>query len=517
LSSQKKQRNEVPSDHKIHLFSLFSKMVALLDNRKIQILLALLIITLAAQIRTYNLGARSLWLDEASVANWISQSNLKGVLASLGPAPPLFVITIHYLVKLLPNNEFTLRLLPCLFGIGSLVLIYLVARRIDSKVALLTLILFSFSPHLIIYSKELKQYSGDVFFALLLVFLAERIVRKDSWRNWGLWVLFSSLALGFSHAAVFVIPGLSLVLLLQGIGSRGRGILSKWLMSNAVVGLVFLLIFSFITRGQIQDWLVAFWKGFYPDTTSGKNLLFWLVRSHLTILKDFFQPNDWLALVLIPVAMGDFVRTNHRRFLLYLLFPLFLALVASSLHRYPYGVTRLMLFATPMLFVAMGQGLFRILTVLYQKKYVVALAVMVILFSWPTVSQIYTGFTKPMIVAFPPKEEMRPVIQYLEKNLEAGDRIYVYYGAVPAFKYYYHGSYKNVVLGESHRDDINEYPSDIDKILERNIRVWLVFSHYWWVRDERRFCLEYLSKRGSLLKKREAEGASVYLYRIHSR
>lgn len=496
------------SHHKIHFSYPFSKIMVLLDDRKVQTLLALLIITLAAQIYTYDLGGRSLWLDEASVANWASQSSLKEVWASIGPAPPFFVIAVHYIVKFFPNNEFTLRLLPCLFGIGSLVLIYLVARRIDSKAALLTLILFSFSYPLIYYSKELKQYSGDVFFALLLVFLTERVVTRDTLGNWSLWVVFSSLALCFSHAAAFVIPGLSLVLLLQGIGSRRRNILPKWLVSSAIVGFVFILIFYFVIRHQIQDWLVAYWKGFYPDTTSGKNLLFWLVRSHFTILKSFFQPNDWLALLLIPVAMDYFIRTNRRRFLLYLLFPLFLALVASFLHRYPYGVTRLMLFATPMLFVAMGQGLFRVLVTLYQKKYLVALVVMVILFIWPTISHIYTDFAKPVR-----KEEMRPVIQYLEKNLEPGDRIYVYYGAREAFRYYYHGSYKNVMWGKLHRGDINKYASEIDKILERDIRVWFVFSHYWGL--ERKFCLKYLSKRGSLLTEQTAEGASVYLYRIY--
>jgi len=280
------------------------------------------------------------------------------------------------------------------------------------------------------------------------------------------------------------------------------------LVSSAIVGFVFILIFYFVIRHQIQDWLVAYYKGIYPDTTSGKNLLFWLVRSHFTILKSFFQPNDWLALLLIPLALDYFIRTNRRRFLLYLLFPLFLALTASFLHRYPYGVIRLMLFATPMLFVAMGQGLFRVLVTLYEKKYLVALVVMVILFTWPTISQIYAGFAKPVR-----REEMRPVIQYLERNLKPRDRIYVYYGAREAFKYYYHGSYKNVVWGKLHRDDVNKYASEIDKILEKDIRVWFVFSHYWGL--EREFCLEYLSKRGSLAIRQTAEGASVYLYRIH--
>ncbi len=497
------------STDKIRPSFLSSRIMALLDDRKFQIFLALLIITLAAQIRTYDLGGRSLWLDEASVANWASQSSLKEVWASMGPAPPLFVITLHYVVKFFSNSEFALRLLPCLFGIASLALIYLVARRIDGKAALLTLVLFSFSYPLIYYSRELKQYSGDVFFALLLLFLTERIVAKSTLRNWGLWVFFSSLALFFSHAAVFVIPGLSLALLLQGTRSRRRNILPKWLVSSAVVGFVFILIFYFITRGQIQDWLVAYWKGSYPDISSSKNLLFWLGSSNLKILRDFFQPYGWLVFLLIPVAMDDFVRINRRRFLLYLLFPLFLALVASFLHRYPYGVTRLMLFATPMLFISMGHGLSRILVVLYQKKYLAALVVMVILFAYPTITQVYQGFTKSV-----KREEMRPVIQYLEKNLELGDRIYVYYAAWEAFEYYYHGSYENVVRGKIHRDYIDEYSSEIGKILERDIRVWLVFSHY--LASEREFCLQYLSKRGSLLTKQIAEGAGVYLYRIHS-
>lgn len=82
---QKKQINQMSSADRTRPSFLSSRITALLDDRRFEIFLALLIITLAAQIRTYDLGGRSLWLDEASIVNWASQSSLKEVWVSIGP------------------------------------------------------------------------------------------------------------------------------------------------------------------------------------------------------------------------------------------------------------------------------------------------------------------------------------------------------------------------------------------------------------------------------------------------
>ena len=64
-------------------------------------------------------------------------------------------------------NEYALRLIPLLAGIGSLFLFFAVAKRcLRPEGALAALALFAACDSLICYSSEVKQYSTDVFVCL---------------------------------------------------------------------------------------------------------------------------------------------------------------------------------------------------------------------------------------------------------------------------------------------------------------------------------------------------------------
>ena len=58
----------------------------------------------------------------------------------------------------------------------------------------------AFSPIMVYYSKELKQYSGDACFAVLVVYLAERLRASEGRRGWLALALAGLVGLGFSHA-----------------------------------------------------------------------------------------------------------------------------------------------------------------------------------------------------------------------------------------------------------------------------------------------------------------------------
>jgi len=108
----------------------------------------------------------------------------------------------------------------------------------------------------------------------------------------------------------------------------------------------------------------------------------------------------------------------------------------------------------------------------------------------------------------------------LQKKVKPGDKIYVYYGAVKAFKYYHKTKYYrmidkgNIIWGDSHRDDINKYAVDLEKILKRNMRIWIVFSHWW--ENERIYIIDYLNNKGDLKMEISSIGALAYLFKIKS-
>ncbi len=58
------------------------------------------------------------------------------------------------------------------------------------------------------------------------------------------------------------------------------------------------------------------------------------------------------------------------------------------------------------------------------------------------------------------REEIRPLIQYLETHRRPGDAIYVYYFAIDPFKYYYDGPRENIIWGQSCQDISLPVPPD---------------------------------------------------------
>ena len=148
--------------------------------------------------------------------------------------------------------------------------------------------------------------------------------------------------------------------------------------------------------------------------------------------------------------------------------PTLLTFITAVANLYPYQGIRQDIFLTPMIYVFFGFGvdyLFKIT----QKKWVILL---LILFA------ILTGIRYTLsYINWPGSENMRPVAATLSELFEKGDIIYVYYGAEPAFTYYYRNNIESQINGLSSRGNPTEYFQEIDNLLVSNDRVWMVFSH----------------------------------------
>src|SRR5208282_4996677 len=134
-------------------------------------LLPVLLLTLAAAwLRLSHLGSKSLWLDEgATVALaraswrhfwwvwWYGEANLQSVYF-------LFMRAwIHG-----GQSEAWLRLPSALFGIASVPLMFVVARRLVSAgAALASAALLAFSPAHVYYSQEARSYTLTIVLVLM--------------------------------------------------------------------------------------------------------------------------------------------------------------------------------------------------------------------------------------------------------------------------------------------------------------------------------------------------------------
>jgi len=196
---------------------------------------------------------------------------------------------------------------------------------------------------------------------------------------------------------------------------------------------------------------------------------------------------------------------DRAKFLL-LFSPLFLTLIASSLHQYPFS-GRLLLFLVPSLVALVVEGVVRIARGLSEQTVFVSVLMGILFFVPPLLSNLPS---QPIVW-----EEIKPVMSHVREHYQQGDIVYVYYGAASAFKYYqsqFGFTDHDYVVGVFARNDWSNYQKDLERF--RGRRVWVVFSHIWvanGVDEEKLFSL-FLDKMGTRFDSFKAPGAAVYLY-----
>jgi hypothetical protein len=118
------------------------------------------------------------------------------------------------------------------------------------------------------------------------------------------------------------------------------------------------------------------------------------------------------------------------------------------------------------------------------------------------------------------RQEIRPVMHYLQTHWHEGDTLYVYYGAIPAFQYYRERlglAAIPALEGIGSRNHWPRYLDELDKLRGRP-RVWVLLSNVYRGGgiDERILFLEYLDYIGTRLDAITAYGAEAYLYNLET-
>lgn len=140
-------------------------------------LVPVFITLIAGLLRFYNIGTRSLWLDEGITVNlaWDSVKNIILNRSSTGIHPPLYFIFMHFWIKIFSDSEIGLRSFSSVFSILSVPIIFLITSRIfDLPTAVIASLLFAFSPFQIYYSQEARMYPLVTFLSLLSLYLLYR-------------------------------------------------------------------------------------------------------------------------------------------------------------------------------------------------------------------------------------------------------------------------------------------------------------------------------------------------------
>jgi hypothetical protein len=461
---------------------------------------------------------RSLTEGEAALAYNIvyrSYAELVKPLDFSQAAPVGFLMIQKFLVNTLGNNEYALRLFPLIAGILALFLFYEVAKKsISTSAVPIALILFAVGDYLIYFSSEVKQYSSDVALTLLLVLIVITMMqRRLAPQHIFLFGFLGALSFWFSHPALFTFGAAGIVLIMCVVRRRQWHAL-VWLSiagALAAVSLAIHYIASLDVLSKNAGLLETWQQTFVPFPPTSLADIQWYGYSFLRVFKNPLGLSIYeLFLTVLSFVAGIIIFYVHnKKILLIFLLPIVLTLIASHLHLYPFQ-GRLLLFITPLMFLVITQGIDYIRKCVTGRSKIIGSMLVVLLLIHPVILAGY-HLIKPRA-----PEELRPVISYLHDHHEAGDRIYVYYAAVNAFRYYSEKcDYTNndYIIGVEARDNWSLYYKDLEK-LNGIERVWIVFSHIatWEGVDEERLFLSYLTILGTRLDAFTAPGASVYLY-----
>lgn len=176
-----------------------------------------LITLVGAVLRLTDLGRFSFWIDE--IITVCSADAIQDMRTFLTPScgnmhPPLYFVLVK-IWSWAGRDDGWLRLLPALFGVGAIPVVYLLAREIAGRSAgLVACALAAVSPFLLLHDRELRMYSLLTLLSTgsLLYFL--RALRHERYADWAVFTILSILNLYTHYHAVLVLFGQALLAVL---------------------------------------------------------------------------------------------------------------------------------------------------------------------------------------------------------------------------------------------------------------------------------------------------------------
>lgn len=466
---------------------------------------------------------RSLWLDEALLANNVVQRPLDTLLgeplASNQGAPIGFLLLSDLLTTLLGPTDLALRTAPVL----SSVLVLLVAYRLsllvlDSLAGRATFLgLLAAAPVLVYYSSEFKQYSVDVLASLLILWAG---LRYDKQRH-GLAILagVGAISLWFSHPALFTMAAVGVVLAVEVIARR------QWraLLPLAGVGAVWAVSFAADYLLSLRELagnhsLIAYWRlGYAPVLIDSLAELRWYWDSALgfvflafgerSLVDPLLRP-EWfspLNLALLVIVVAGAVRLFFRapRMAGFALLSIAFTLMASGLKLYPFRA-RLILFLTPLVFLA-ASSLVDWLASRPRPLWRVT--------AWLTAAALIALLLAPSVgIAITPHNhsDIKSALAYVRSQRTPNDAVALSVWSEPAYRFYapHFGMADATVVAVIARE--NDPVTFLDALCQQGAQrpIWIIFSHRF---DERVDFLAHLTAATPELAAWEGDGAGAYL------
>ena len=427
-------------------------------NRQLQFLPYILISLVAFIVVLFRfLLCRSLWLDEAALANnLLLENSILNNTTYMQCAPPLFKIISLFFIKIFGVNEYSLRIFPFVCYIFSLPIFYFLLNKLitDNFAKFFAFTAFCLNPLVLYYAVEFKQYSCDIMLCLFIILLCYYFdFNKIKIEHFSIFCIFYSFVIWLSHFSLFLfVPLLAFFILsFQGKSSKLKLFLfiSSFLIS--FIPYYFLHLSHISSNPSVNN----YWSNSFINSFENLPILFNAFFSGAFPCVNYFI---LFCLILISIV---FFKKDFKNIFLILFFAS--PFVASFLSLYPF-CPRLFLPLVPLIILFVFS-----LTNKSKLSKIILLLIFLPYFLYCT----YGIFDKKSLY----REEMRPLLEYLLRNISPNDTIYLKRGAHQAFNFYtkkYDNAYKinNEVISEQYCSNGSELCN-----LKKG-KTWVVCTNY---------------------------------------
>ena len=204
--------------------------------------LAWLGIAVGIALRWILLSGKSFWFDEG-ITTWLIALSPAQLIRCIrnDVSAPLYFLSLRYWAFVFGTSEAALRSMSAAFATGSLLLFYLLARRVLRKplAVAVAVWLFALTPFQIEYAKEARYYAMLSFLLLLALYCLVRYLNTSSRSAFAGIVLASATALYTHNAALFYFAALNVIwLILPSATPLWRRLLDL-LLADLLVGAIY--------------------------------------------------------------------------------------------------------------------------------------------------------------------------------------------------------------------------------------------------------------------------------------
>jgi len=342
-------------------------------------------------------------------------------------------------VRLAPAGRDGLRIVPLLFSAGVVVMAYAVARglpwrkvsvaRFAGAIAGVVVLLAPIS----LMRNDLKQYTADAFFTLVLIALACRVEAQPGPRNLTRLVIGSAFSIVFSTATAFVVVAVFAGLAITALATRSARRIIEVALAGGATAIALGAYFALVVLPADNRTLREYWRAYY------------LPEHGLHLLSVAWQRLSWLSPVLaIPalflvvlVLVGMIALASFGRPAVALAVPILWAemFTAGVADRYPFLDPRTSHFPLILSLTVASIGFVRIVAAAASRSRVLAALLIV------GAAGGFLHAAEPYIRERSiPIEDVRSQVLYVAQHYQHGDVVLVSFMSDWGFTYYWPGA-----------------------------------------------------------------------------